>query len=175
MCIFLQPLPPPLTMLCAVEVLQIFLYFRKGIPLAPFSVNFAPIRGRLFTGWSSWRRDHAWMRQEQPFTPVGTRIALQTSMWDEHNFLCFMLALSLEPHTGVCVHRRELVIYLNAFTGDATTEFPSTLKMARGGVCVIYIFDIHQLLSKNRFTVFWLDYIWRFWQMQWGLGRQLWP
>ncbi|RVW54344.1 DNA repair protein RAD5A [Vitis vinifera] len=72
--------------------------------------------------------------QEQPFTPVGTRIALQTSMWDEHNFLCFMLALSLEPHTGVCVHRRELVIYLNAFTGDATTEFPSTLKMARGGI-----------------------------------------
>ncbi|RVX20005.1 DNA repair protein RAD5A [Vitis vinifera] len=30
--------------------------------------------------------------------------------------------------------KRELVIYLNAFTGDATTEFPSTLKMARGGI-----------------------------------------
>lgn len=33
------------------------------------------------------------------------------------------------------VCRRGLVIYLNAFSGDATTEFPSTLQMARGGVC----------------------------------------
>lgn len=30
--------------------------------------------------------------------------------------------------------RRELVVYLNAFSGEATTEFPSTLQMARGGV-----------------------------------------
>ncbi|KAK4762643.1 hypothetical protein SAY86_008411 [Trapa natans] len=30
--------------------------------------------------------------------------------------------------------KRSLVIYLNAFTGDATTEFPSTLEMARGGI-----------------------------------------
>lgn len=29
---------------------------------------------------------------------------------------------------------RELVIYLNSFSGDATTEFPSTLEMARGGI-----------------------------------------
>lgn len=33
------------------------------------------------------------------------------------------------------VSRRQLVVYLNAFSGDATTEFPSTLQMARGGVC----------------------------------------
>ncbi|XP_020536255.1 DNA repair protein RAD5A isoform X2 [Jatropha curcas] len=30
--------------------------------------------------------------------------------------------------------KRELVIYLNTFTGDATVEFPSTLQMARGGI-----------------------------------------
>nr|GLL43163.1 putative DNA repair protein [Ipomoea trifida] len=30
--------------------------------------------------------------------------------------------------------KRDLVIYLNAFSGDATTEFPSTLQMARGGI-----------------------------------------
>ncbi|XP_057956384.1 DNA repair protein RAD5A [Malania oleifera] len=29
---------------------------------------------------------------------------------------------------------RNLVVYLNAFSGDATTEFPSTLEMARGGI-----------------------------------------
>ncbi|XP_055833348.1 DNA repair protein RAD5A isoform X1 [Solanum dulcamara] len=29
---------------------------------------------------------------------------------------------------------RELVVYLNAFSGDATTEFPSTLETARGGI-----------------------------------------
>ncbi|PIN02547.1 Helicase-like transcription factor HLTF/DNA helicase RAD5, DEAD-box superfamily [Handroanthus impetiginosus] len=29
---------------------------------------------------------------------------------------------------------RGLVIYLNAFSGDATTEFPSMLQMARGGI-----------------------------------------
>ncbi|KAL1544086.1 DNA repair protein rad5a [Salvia divinorum] len=30
--------------------------------------------------------------------------------------------------------RRGLVIYINAFSGDATVEFPSTLQMARGGI-----------------------------------------
>ncbi|XVF46843.1 hypothetical protein PTKIN_Ptkin03bG0060200 [Pterospermum kingtungense] len=30
--------------------------------------------------------------------------------------------------------KREPVIYLNAFTGDATVEFPSTHEMARGGI-----------------------------------------
>ncbi|GER57094.1 DNA repair helicase rad5 [Striga asiatica] len=30
--------------------------------------------------------------------------------------------------------RRELVVYLNSFSGDATVEFPSTLQMARGGI-----------------------------------------
>lgn len=30
--------------------------------------------------------------------------------------------------------KRELVIYVNAFSGDVTTEFPSTLQMARGGI-----------------------------------------
>lgn len=32
------------------------------------------------------------------------------------------------------LNRRELVVYLNVFSGDATVEFPSTLQMARGGV-----------------------------------------
>ncbi|XP_068662044.1 DNA repair protein RAD5A isoform X2 [Aristolochia californica] len=30
--------------------------------------------------------------------------------------------------------KKELVVYLNAFSGEATTEFPSTLEMARGGI-----------------------------------------
>ncbi|KAF7805671.1 DNA repair protein RAD5A isoform X1 [Senna tora] len=30
--------------------------------------------------------------------------------------------------------KRELVVYLNVFSGEATTEFPSTLQMARGGI-----------------------------------------
>ncbi|KAL5974544.1 hypothetical protein ACLOJK_031210 [Asimina triloba] len=30
--------------------------------------------------------------------------------------------------------KRELAVYLNEFSGDATTEFPSTLQMARGGI-----------------------------------------
>ncbi|KAL6634483.1 hypothetical protein ACP70R_027154 [Stipagrostis hirtigluma subsp. patula] len=30
--------------------------------------------------------------------------------------------------------KREPVLYLNAFSGDATTEFPSTLQLARGGI-----------------------------------------
>ncbi|KAL1298728.1 hypothetical protein HN51_043027 [Arachis hypogaea] len=30
--------------------------------------------------------------------------------------------------------KRELTIYLNAFSGEATTEFPSTLQMAKGGI-----------------------------------------
>ncbi|KAJ7981104.1 DNA/RNA helicase protein [Quillaja saponaria] len=30
--------------------------------------------------------------------------------------------------------KRELVVYLNAFSGEATTEFPSTLEIARGGI-----------------------------------------
>jgi len=35
--------------------------------------------------------------------------------------------------------RRELIVYLNAFSGEATIEFPSTLQMARGGVCFFRI------------------------------------
>ncbi|XP_043724882.1 DNA repair protein RAD5A isoform X2 [Telopea speciosissima] len=31
-------------------------------------------------------------------------------------------------------NRRDLVVYLNAFSGEATTEFPSTLQMSRGGI-----------------------------------------
>ncbi|XP_052210529.1 DNA repair protein RAD5A isoform X2 [Diospyros lotus] len=30
--------------------------------------------------------------------------------------------------------KRDLVVYLNAFSGDATMEFPSTLQMAKGGI-----------------------------------------
>ncbi|CAO2045986.1 unnamed protein product [Urochloa humidicola] len=30
--------------------------------------------------------------------------------------------------------KRELVLYLNVFSGDATTEFPSTLQLSRGGI-----------------------------------------
>ncbi|KAF3455122.1 hypothetical protein FNV43_RR05570 [Rhamnella rubrinervis] len=30
--------------------------------------------------------------------------------------------------------KRGCIVYLNAFSGDATTEFPSTLQMARGGI-----------------------------------------
>ncbi|XP_062219183.1 DNA repair protein RAD5A isoform X2 [Phragmites australis] len=30
--------------------------------------------------------------------------------------------------------KRELVLYLNVFSGDATTEFPSTLQLGRGGI-----------------------------------------
>ncbi|MQL73028.1 hypothetical protein Taro_005364, partial [Colocasia esculenta] len=30
--------------------------------------------------------------------------------------------------------KRELVLYLNTFSGEATTRFPSTLQMARGGI-----------------------------------------
>ncbi|CAN1193201.1 DNA repair protein RAD5A [Linum perenne] len=32
------------------------------------------------------------------------------------------------------VDKRGLVIYLNAFSGDATVDFPSTVQMARGGI-----------------------------------------
>ncbi|KAF2300729.1 hypothetical protein GH714_015396 [Hevea brasiliensis] len=33
--------------------------------------------------------------------------------------------------------KRELVVYLNTFSGDATVEFPSTLQMARGGIVLL--------------------------------------
>lgn len=32
--------------------------------------------------------------------------------------------------------RRAVAIYLNAFCGDVTLEFPSTLQMSRGGVLI---------------------------------------
>jgi DNA repair protein RAD5 len=38
--------------------------------------------------------------------------------------------------------KRELVLYLNVFSGDATTEFPSTLQLARGGVRIFSILYI---------------------------------
>ncbi|GAB4824772.1 DNA repair protein rad5a [Ancistrocladus abbreviatus] len=45
-------------------------------------------------------------------------------------------ATSLHPcWEAYCLaERRNLVVYLNAFSGEATTEFPSALQMARGGI-----------------------------------------
>lgn len=65
------------------------------------------------------------------------------------------------------------MIYLNAFSGDATTEFPSTLQMARGGVCCCFsllsivsyhldcvsVFDIENKIEDfGRFYGAWEDY-----------------
>jgi len=36
--------------------------------------------------------------------------------------------------------KRELVLYLNVFSGDATTEFPSTLQLSRGGVRIYFTY-----------------------------------
>ncbi|KAK2984529.1 hypothetical protein RJ640_025026 [Escallonia rubra] len=38
--------------------------------------------------------------------------------------------------------KREFVVYVNPFSGDATVEFPSILQMARGGVCSKTLVDI---------------------------------
>lgn len=51
------------------------------------------------------------------------------------SFTYILLPFSFTFFTLNIHFRRELVVYLNAFSGDATTEFPSTLEMARGGVC----------------------------------------
>lgn len=51
---------------------------------------------------------------------------------------------------GCFAYRRDHVIYLNAFSGDATTEFPSTLQMARGGVCL----KLAQTLIKYFFELY---------------------
>lgn len=79
------------------------------------------------------------MRLQQPFIHVGRHIAWLTSMYlwlfDTHS--------KKKPMNGsdqvvvLVPFRRELVVYLNAFSGEATTEFPSTLQMARGGVCFL--------------------------------------
>lgn len=49
---------------------------------------------------------------------------------------------------GCFAYRRDRVIYLNAFSGDATTEFPSTLQMARGGVCLKLAQTLIQIFSN---------------------------
>ncbi|GMN56206.1 hypothetical protein TIFTF001_025324 [Ficus carica] len=48
--------------------------------------------------------------------------------------------------------KRGHIVYLNAFSGDATTEFPSTLQMARGGVRLIW--HAHSMgLGKTIMTI----------------------
>ncbi|KDP23099.1 hypothetical protein JCGZ_00525 [Jatropha curcas] len=74
-----------------------------------FCVNFDPTKSRRYIGCFNWRRENAWIREQQLFIHVGRRI-----IW---------LKIT-----------RELVIYLNKFTGDATVEIQSTLQMARGGI-----------------------------------------
>lgn len=46
-----------------------------------------------------------------------------------------LLYTVMDINEASVLNRRKLVVYLNMFSGDATTEFPSTLQMARGGVC----------------------------------------
>lgn len=58
-------------------------------------------------------------------------------------FLYYNDFLKLTLGRLYCIHfRRELVLYLNVFSGDATTEFPSTLQLARGGVRIFSILYI---------------------------------
>ncbi|VAI43758.1 unnamed protein product [Triticum turgidum subsp. durum] len=79
----------------------------RGIHLRLCSVICALIRSRPFIGCCSLRKAVAPRMQLQPFTLVGRHISLMT---------------------------REFVLYLNVFSGDATTEFPSTLQLSRGGI-----------------------------------------
>ena len=47
----------------------------------------------------------------------------------------FLLVFISLYSSSVCACRRKFVVYVNAFSGEATAEFPSTLQMSRGGVC----------------------------------------
>ena len=53
--------------------------------------------------------------------------------------------------TAIGVSRRDLIVYVNSFSGDATVELPSTLQMARGGVCVLscYMAFLLQIIYKK--------------------------
>lgn len=78
------------------------------------------------------------MKEEEPFTHVGKHIVLQISMLACQATL-LLLALRLHIYQSVCEYRKGHIVYLNSFSGDATTEFPSTLQMARGEVCYIWL------------------------------------
>lgn len=75
------------------------------------------------------------MRLQQLCTHVGMLIGLPTGMFSCKliSILPFML-FDFNCQLDLFACRRGLVIYINAFSGDATVEFPSTLQMARGGV-----------------------------------------
>lgn len=75
------------------------------------------------------------MRQQQPFIHVGRHIAWLTSIPVVILRYIYMdKTMNGSDVVVLVLCRRELVIYLNAFSGEATIEFPSTLQMARGGV-----------------------------------------
>lgn len=110
-------------------------YFRKWNRQVRSSANCDPIRSRRFIGWHNWRGEETRMEQQPLCIHVGMLIAWKTSMW----MLTYMFLPFIFTFCTLNIHfRRELVIYLNSFSGDATTEFPSTLEMARGGVCWYY-------------------------------------
>ena len=50
--------------------------------------------------------------------------------------------------------RRASAIYVNTFSGEATTQLPTALQMARGGVCLnsdplLFQFDFHSEMSMT--------------------------
>lgn len=97
------------------------------------------------------------MRQQQLFIHVGMHIGLQTSK-RILNILCMSSFKLFGKLTAIVVSRRELVVYVNSFSGDATVELPSTLQMARGGVCILscltIFFTVLFILKDLDFQIF---------------------
>ena len=76
------------------------------------------------------------MKKQKLLIRVGVPTILQTSMlysvsfFTKHRNVDWIMAITMK--TVVC--RRAPPVYVNLFTGQATTQFPSVTETARGGV-----------------------------------------
>ncbi|KAJ8511233.1 hypothetical protein OPV22_001667 [Ensete ventricosum] len=66
-------------------------------------------RNKLCTGCLNWRKELMLSKHPKLFIHVG-------------------------PHTTFLTSIRVSAVYVNVFTGEATTQFPSAMQMARGGI-----------------------------------------
>lgn len=71
--------------------------------------------------------------KENSFCFIGHAIIIVDSFIAKWFFVCCMQFIDIHV-----LPRRAPAIYVNIFSGEATTQFPSATQMARGGVSFIH-------------------------------------
>lgn len=99
------------------------------------------------------------IKPKKPFIPVGVPTKSSTSMFLQfHLHSCIEMLIRKMSRTKysqvvMFVSRRAPAVYVNVFTGEATTQFQSVTQSARGGVS-LFCFKGHSYTHCTLFRLY---------------------